>query len=78
MKRSPLPLPVDGLLGVTLRWDSDRLIDGEGEKWADAENFPLRRLRDGVFVGVRNGDEHETKALLRFREGLGGVFAEGN
>lgn len=39
---------------------------------------PLRNLRIGVLVGVRNGEDVDIKLLLvRFREERGGVLTDG-
>ena len=73
INRSPLLDFVLEKVGVRFLFTDDRTIEGDGESREMGVPLAVRRLREGVFVGVRKGDG-DSKALLRFLEERGGVL----
>lgn len=74
MNRSPFD---DVPPGVTLRCDDVRMMEGDGENLLGEVDCTLCRFRDGVFVGVRNGEADIIVLFVLFRVGRGGVFIDG-
>ncbi len=74
MNRSPLEVEPPG---VTLRCDDVCTEKDDGDSLLVGVVFRLARVRAGVLVGVRNGDDETNVLFVRLREGRGGVFIDG-
>ena len=53
------------------------MIKGDGENLLGEDDFTVCRFREGVLVGVRNGEADTMVLFVRFRVGRGGVFIDG-